>query len=92
VIAVISPAISLLPEMLREGGNAMRVSDVDFIKNTAEYLDQLNREPILITRDDREYAILSKPTETPITDSLAGILKGADIAKLEDIKKMRLGG
>jgi hypothetical protein len=69
----------------------MRVADIDFIKQPAEYLNQLNREPILITRDGREYAVLSKPTETPITDSLIGILKGADIASLEDIKKMRLG-
>jgi hypothetical protein len=76
--------------LLREGGNAMRIADVDFIKNTAEYLDQLNGEPILITRDDREYAVLSKPAETPITDSLAGILEGVDITSLEDIKKMRL--
>ncbi|MDR2180229.1 MAG: hypothetical protein LBP21_07960 [Synergistaceae bacterium] len=69
----------------------MRVADVDFIKNPAEYLNQLSGEPIFITRDDREYAVLSKPTETPITDSLAGILKGADISSLEDIKKMRMG-
>jgi hypothetical protein len=69
----------------------MRVADIDFIKKTAEYLDRLDREPIFITRDDREYAVLSKSTETPITDSLVGILKGADIASLEDIKKMRLG-
>jgi hypothetical protein len=69
----------------------MRVADIDFIKKTSEYLEQLNREPIFITRDGREYAVLSKPTETPITDSLVGILKGSDIASLEDIKKMRLG-
>jgi hypothetical protein len=69
----------------------MRVADIDFIKKPAEYLNQLNREPILITRDGQEYAVLSKPAETPITDSLIGILKGADITGLEDIKKMRLG-
>jgi hypothetical protein len=77
--------------MLREGGSVMHVADVDFIKNPAEYLNQLNRGPILIIRDDQEYAVLSKLTETPITDSLAGILNGADITSMEDIKNMRLG-
>ncbi|MDR1581390.1 MAG: hypothetical protein LBS35_13625 [Synergistaceae bacterium] len=69
----------------------MRIADIDFIKKPDEYLNQLDREPILITRDGREYAVLSKSTETPVTDSLVEILKGADVSSLEDIKKMRLG-
>jgi|GEM_PF-4104937 len=35
----------------------------------------------------REYAVLSKALGTPITDSLIGILKEANIASLEDIKE-----
>ena len=62
----------------------MRVADVEFIKSTAEYLDKLDMEPICITRDGQEYAVLSKPTKTPFTDSLVGILKGADIESLEE--------
>lgn len=69
----------------------MRVADVDFINNPAQYLDRLNTETIFITRDGQEYAVLNKSTKTPISDSLIGILKGADITKLDDIKKMRLG-
>ena len=68
-----------------------RIADVEFINSTAEYLDKLDMEPIYITRDGQEYAVLCKAMKTPITDSLIGILKGADIASLEDIKKMRLG-
>ena len=69
---------------------AMRIADIDFVKCPAEYLDKLNLEPIHITRNGQEYAILSKPGKTPITDSLVGILKGIDITNSEDIKKMRL--
>ena len=69
----------------------MRVADIEFIKSTAEYLGKLDTEPIYITRDGQEYAVLSKATKTPITDSLIGILKDAEITSLEDIKKMRLG-
>ena len=52
----------------------MRVADVEFIKSTAEYLDKLDMESIYITREGQEYAILS----------LVGILKGADIASMEE--------
>ena len=69
----------------------MRIADIEFIKSPAEYLDKLGTEPIYITRDGQEYAVISKTAKTPITDSLIGILKGADITTLEDIKKMRLG-
>ena len=69
----------------------MRIAEIEFIKSTAEYLDKLDMEPIHITRSGQEYAVLSKATNTPITDSLIGILKDADITSLEDIKKQRLG-
>ena len=69
----------------------MRIADIDFIKSPAEYLDKLDLEPILITRNGHEYAVLSKSIKTPITDSLVGILKGIDITSSADIKKMRLG-
>ena len=70
----------------------MHVADVDFIKNPAEYLGKLNFEPIHITRDGQEYAVLSKTTKTPFTDSLVGILKGIDVTNIrrESIKSQRL--
>ena len=68
----------------------MRIADIDFVNNPSEYLDKSNIEPIFITRNGQEYAILSKSTKTPITDSLIGLLKGVDIESLSDIKRMRL--
>ena len=72
-------------------GIPMRIADIDFIKSPAEYLEKLDLEPIHITKNGQEYAVLSKSIKTPITDSLVGILKGVDIANSADIKKMRLG-
>jgi hypothetical protein len=42
-------------------------------------------------RDGRDIAVLAKPSGTPITDSLIGILKDTGIKNADDIKRIRLG-
>jgi hypothetical protein len=69
----------------------MYVSSVDFIKSPEHYLERVNAEPIHITRDGRDIAVLAKPSDTPITDSLIGILKDADVKSATDIKRIRFG-
>ena len=69
----------------------MRVSNIDFIKSPAIYLDRAGTEPVTITREGREIAVLTKPNDTPITDSLLGLLKGMDIKNTGNIKDVRLG-
>ena len=69
----------------------MQVADVDFINEAARYLEKLTDEPIHITRNGRNYAVLAKQSETPLTDSLVGILKDSGITCGDDIKRMRLG-
>ncbi len=68
----------------------MQVSAVEFIKSPAIYLEKVGMENVLITREGRTIAVLAKPSDTPITDSLVGLLKGSGIKGAEDIKAMRL--
>jgi hypothetical protein len=68
----------------------MLVSSVDFVKSPALYLDKATVEPITITNDGREIAVLTKPSDTPVTDSLLGLLSGLDIRNSDDIKAMRM--
>jgi len=69
----------------------MRVSAGEFIKSPALYLEKIAVEPVYIIQDGQDIAVLAKPSKTPLTDSLIGILKGADVSDVEDIRKMRLG-
>jgi hypothetical protein len=69
----------------------MYVSTVDFISSPAKYLEKVTEESIYITQDGQNIAVLSKPSETPLSDSLLGLLKGMDIESMEDIKKLRFG-
>ena len=69
----------------------MRVSASEFIKSPALYLEKIAIEPVYIIQDGQYIAILAKPSKTPLTDSLVGILKGADVGGVEDIRMMRLG-
>ena len=68
----------------------MQVSTVDFIKSPAFYLKKVSAESIVITEAGRPVAVLAKPSDTPIANSLVGILKGANIESADDIKAMRL--
>ena len=68
----------------------MQVSDIEFIKSPALYLGKVDVENVLITKEGRAIAVLTKPGVTPITDSLLGALKYADIKNADDIKAMRL--
>ena len=69
----------------------MRVSASEFIKSPALYLEKTAFEPVYIIQDGQDIAVLAKPSKTPLTDSLAGILKGADVRNVEDIRKIRFG-
>ena len=69
----------------------MQVASADFIRSPALYLDKVGVEPVTITNEGREIAVLTKPRATPVSDSLLGLLKDADIASVSAIKDMRLG-
>ena len=69
----------------------MQVASADFIKSPDFYLDKAGVEPVTITKEGREVAVLTKPRGTPVADSLLGLLKGADIDSVGAIKDMRLG-
>jgi hypothetical protein len=70
----------------------MRVTEAEFIQSSAQYLEELSDEPIFITRGGQELAVLAKPGDVPISDSLVGTLKDSDVKCPDDIKRMRLLG
>jgi hypothetical protein len=69
----------------------MHVSIIDFINSPDIYLNKVDLEAVHITKEGRTIAVLAKPSDTPITDSLLGLLKGTVINGSDDIKKMRTG-
>jgi len=69
----------------------MQVSAIDFIKSPAFYLDNVDREIVHITREGHTIAVLARPSETPITDNLLGLLKDMGIKDANDIKAMKVG-
>lgn len=69
----------------------MQVTVNDFIKSPSFYLEQAAEKSIHIVKEDEVIAVLTKPSQIPITDSLLGILSDADIKDKSDIKAMRLG-
>ena len=68
----------------------MNVSAVDFIKSPSFYLESVKDNPITIIKDGNPIAILAKPSSTPITDSLLGLLKDSGVNCINDIRDMRL--
>ena len=69
----------------------MKVSAAEFIKSPALYLEKASEGAVSITKDGQTIAVLAKPSDTPITDSLLGILKDSGISSMGDIKAMRTG-
>jgi len=69
----------------------MQVSAVDFIQSPAIYLDKVRESVVTIIKDGSPIAVLAKPTDTPLTDSLLGLLKDSGIQSKDDIKAMRTG-
>lgn len=67
----------------------MQVAIADFIKSPALYLEKVDSESVSIIKDGYTVAILVKPSSTPVTDSLIGILKDSGIKNTKDIKAMR---
>ena len=68
----------------------MLITDREFIKSPALYLDVVEAESVQIIKDGRAIAVLAKPSETPIADSLLGLLKGTGINSIDDIKAMKV--
>ena len=68
----------------------MRVTDKEFIESPAIYLDIIEAENVQIIRDGRAIAILAKPSDTPIANSLLGLLKDVGISNIDDIKAMKV--
>ena len=69
----------------------MQITAVEFIQSPAMYLDKVRDSVVTIIRDGIPIAVLAKPTDTPLTDSLLGLLKDSDVRTKEDIKVMRTG-
>ena len=69
----------------------MQVSVAEFIRSPAVYLERVDDGTVNITKDGHTVAVLTKPSSTPVTDSLLGILKGSGISNRDDIKAMRTG-
>jgi len=69
----------------------MLVTDKDFVRFPALYLDKVKVESVHITKDGCTIAILAKPSNSPITDSLLGLLKDTGVKSADDIKAMKVG-
>jgi len=74
-----------------KGVTDMHVSVREFVKSPALYLEKIENERVQIVKDGHIIAILSKPSCTPIADSLLGLLKDAGITSADDIKAMKVG-
>jgi hypothetical protein len=61
-----------------------------FGKKVDQKLYKVETENVLITKEGRTIAGLAKPSETPIADSLVGLLKNSGIQNIEDIKAIKL--
>ena len=74
-----------------KGVAVMRVvTEKEFIDSPAQYLEIVEAENVQIIKDGRAVAILAKPSDTPIADSLLGLLKGAGISSIDDIKAIKV--
>jgi len=69
----------------------MHVSIREFVESPALYLDKIEAGNVQIVKDGLTIAILSKPSSTPIADSLLGLLKGTGITSADDIKAVKVG-
>jgi hypothetical protein len=64
----------------RKGVTIMHVTGREFIESPALYLDKVETGSVQIIKDGRTIAILAKPSNTPISDSLVGLLKDSGIS------------
>ena len=70
--------------------NSMQITANDFIKSPALYLDKVDDSTITIIKDGKIVALLTKPSDTPMTDSLLGLLKDTGIKGKDDIKALKV--
>ena len=68
----------------------MQVAVGEFIKSPTIYLGKVATESIQIIKDGQAIAVLVKPDNTPIANSLLGLLKDSGINCVDDIKAMKV--
>ena len=68
----------------------MMVAVADFIKQPTIYLEKIEAECVYIMKDGNTIAVLAKPSKTPISDSLLGLLKDVGINNYDDMKAMKV--
>jgi hypothetical protein len=64
---------------------------MEFINAPEFYLGKVDAENVHITKDGNTIAVLAKPSNTPVADSLVGIFKDSGIKDASDIKAMKAG-
>ena len=69
----------------------MQVTVKEFVDFPALYLEKADVESVYITKDGQTIAVLAKPSSSPITDSLLGLLKDTGLKSNDDIKSMKVG-
>ncbi len=70
----------------------MTITATEFKLNLGKYLDMVDKEEIIITKNGKSIARLSKPESEKIAllDSLVGVAKNANIDDLDPIRTERL--
>ena len=69
----------------------MQVTVNEFIKSPALYIRKVTNSAVTIIEDGQPIAVLIKPDNTPISDSLLGLLSNSGVKNKDDIKDMRTG-
>ena len=74
------------------GGGIMIITATELKTNLGKYLDMVSKEEIIITKNGKNVARLSKPESEKIAylDSLIGIAKNVEYALDEDTRLERL--
>ena len=77
---------------LNEGVFIMTITATEFKLNLGKYLDMVDKEEIIITKNGKSIARLSKPESEKIAllDSLVGVAKNVNIDDLNTIRTERL--
>lgn len=70
----------------------MTITATEFKLNLGKYLDMVDKEEIIITKNGKSIARLSKPESEKIAllDSLVGVAKNVNIDDLDTIRTERL--
>ena len=79
-------------ELEHRGVFIMTITATEFKLNLGKYLDMVDKEEIIITKNGKSIARLSKPESEKIAllDSLVGVAKNVNIDDLNTIRTERL--